>query len=140
MDTLVLSLLGFAVWTLLLLLATVGVYRWSRIIGGSLAIRDCRADQYFDDDWYRRANRAHANCIENLPVLGAIVFVIDYFQVSHPWFAVLAIALLAARVAQSLTHILFIETNRVVSVRFSFYLVQLISMLCICSVTVVTLL
>jgi len=33
-------LVGFAAWTVLLLLATVGVYRWSRILTGRVAIRE----------------------------------------------------------------------------------------------------
>jgi hypothetical protein len=62
-------LVGFAAWTVLLLLATVGVYRWSRILTGRVAIREFRADQIEGADWYKRAMRAHANCVENLPVL-----------------------------------------------------------------------
>lgn len=38
-------LVGFATWTILLLLATVGVYRWSRILTGRVPIRSFRADQ-----------------------------------------------------------------------------------------------
>ena len=66
-------LVGFATWTVLLLLATVGVYRWSRILTGRMPIRSFRADQIEGADWYIRAMRAHANCVENLPVFGAIV-------------------------------------------------------------------
>jgi len=54
-------LLGFAAWTVLLLLSTVGVYRWSRILTGRVPIRDFRADQVEGEDWYRRSMRAHAN-------------------------------------------------------------------------------
>ena len=67
-------LVGFAAWTVLLLLATVGVYRWSRILTGREPIRSFRADRIEGADWYLRAMRAHANCVENLPVFGAIVF------------------------------------------------------------------
>jgi hypothetical protein len=38
-------LLGFADWTLLILFATVGVYRWSRILTGRAAIAAWRADE-----------------------------------------------------------------------------------------------
>ena len=69
-------LLGFAAWTVALLLFTVGIYRWSRILTGRVPIREFRADRIEGDDWYRRAMRAHANCIENLPVFGAIVLAI----------------------------------------------------------------
>jgi hypothetical protein len=52
-------LLGFAAWTVLLLMATVGAYRWV-------------------------TTRAHANCVPNLPVLGAIVLVIWAIGVVGP--------------------------------------------------------
>ena len=64
-------LVRFAAWTVLLLLATVGVYRWSRILTGRMPIRSFRADQ-IEADWYIRAMRAHANCVENLPVLAQL--------------------------------------------------------------------
>ena len=51
-------LVGFAAWTVLLLLTTVGVYRWSRILTGRVAIRNFRADQIEGADWYNRAMRA----------------------------------------------------------------------------------
>ena len=66
------ALLGFAAWTVLLLLFTVGTYRWSRILTGRVPIREFRADKVEGEEWYRRSMRAHANCIENLPVFGAI--------------------------------------------------------------------
>lgn len=55
-------LLGFAGWTLLILFATVGVYRWSRILAGRTPIAAWRADEQQGSDWYRRAVRAH--CLE----------------------------------------------------------------------------
>ena len=69
-------LLLFAGWTLATLLATVGVYRWSRILTGRAALSEFRADEQHGSDWYRRAMRAHANCVENLPVYAAIVVAI----------------------------------------------------------------
>ena len=38
-------LLGDATWSVLLLLTTVGVYRWSRILTGRAPIREFRADR-----------------------------------------------------------------------------------------------
>ena len=60
-------LLGFAAWTLLLLSATVGVYRWSRILTGRAGAGAFQADNIQGEEWYKRAMRAHANCMENLP-------------------------------------------------------------------------
>lgn len=45
------SLLGFAAWTVLLLLFTVGVYRWSQILTGRVEIRSFRADQIVGFLW-----------------------------------------------------------------------------------------
>jgi uncharacterized MAPEG superfamily protein len=121
------TLLGFAAWTVMLLLATVGVYRWSRILTGRVAIREFRADRVDGADWYQRAMRAHANCIENLPVFAAIVLALHVGDVGGTVVNTLCIAVLAARVAQSLVHVAFEQTNAVVSVRFAFFFVQLVS-------------
>lgn len=120
-------LLGFAAWTVILLLATVGVYRWSRILTGRVPIRDFRADQVEGADWYRRAMRAHANCIENLPVFGAIALALHVGGVRGAAVNYLSISVLVARVMQSLIHVCLVQTNAVASVRFVFFFVQLVS-------------
>jgi uncharacterized MAPEG superfamily protein len=129
MTTPVWVLLGFAVWTLLVLFATVGIYRWSRILTGRAQISEFRADEPHGSDWYRRAMRAHANCVENLPVYGAITLAIVAVGARSSWLDGLAIVLLVARVCQTLTHVLWTPTNRVVAVRFSFFLTQALCML-----------
>jgi uncharacterized MAPEG superfamily protein len=121
------ALLGFAAWTLLLLISTVGVYRWSRILTGRIPIRGFPADRVEGDDWYRRSMRAHANCIENLPVFGAIVLALYVTGVGGPTVNFLSISVLAARVAQSLVHVCFVQTNIVAAVRFAFFFVQFVS-------------
>lgn len=118
------ALLGFAAWTVLLLLGTVGVYRWSRILTGRVAIREWRADRVEGDDWYKRAMRAHANCVENLPVFGAIVLALYASHVESPVADGVSVAILAARVAQSLVHVSFEQTNAMASLRFAFFSVQ----------------
>jgi uncharacterized MAPEG superfamily protein len=123
------TLLAFATWTLVLLLTTVGVYRWSRILTGRTAIAEFRADQVEGSDWYRRAMRAHANCVENLPVFGVIVFALVVAGVRDPTVDYLCAAILLARVAQSVTHVGFSQTNAVTSVRFAFFFLQIICML-----------
>jgi len=122
-------LLGFAAWTVLLLMATIGVYRWSHILTGSAEIRSFRADQVEEDDWYKRAMRAHANCVENLPVFGAIVFGLYVGNVTGGLVNVLAIAILIARMLQSLVHVCFVQTNTMASIRFAFFAVQIIGFL-----------
>jgi uncharacterized MAPEG superfamily protein len=128
MTTPIWVLLGFAGWTLIILLLSVGVYRWSRILTGRKAIGEFRADGTDGADWYKRATRAHANCIENLPVYAAIVLAARCANLDDPLLDTLACVLLVARVIQSLVHISFVQTNTAVSVRFSFFFVQFICM------------
>jgi uncharacterized MAPEG superfamily protein len=132
-------LVGFAAWTVLLLLATVGVYRWSRILTGRVPIRSFRADRIEGADWYLRAMRAHANCIENLPVFGAIVFGLYVGNVSSAFVDALAITVLVARIMQSLVHVCFVQTNAVASVRFGFFFVQILSFLWLIGILIATL-
>ena len=122
-------LMGFATWTVVLLLTTVGVYRWSRILTGVVPIRDFRADRVEGADWYLRAMRAHANCVENLPVFGAIVLALYAGNVAGRLVDALAIAILAARVLQSFVHVGFVQTNTMASIRFAFFLVQIVAFL-----------
>jgi uncharacterized MAPEG superfamily protein len=131
-------LLGFATWTVLLLIATVGVYRWSRILTGRVEIRSFRADQVEGDDWYKRAMRAHANCVENLPVFAAIVFALYVGNVTGRLVNILAIAILVARIVQSLVHVCFVQTNTVASIRFAFFAVQIIGFLSLIGIILTT--
>lgn len=122
-------LLGFATWTLMLLIATVGVYRWVRILFRKASIASFRSDQLEGEDWYRRGTRAHANCVENLPVFGAIVLVITITDVNGPVVDSLCTAVLIARIFQSLVHVSHAQTDAFVAVRFSFFSVQLVCFL-----------
>jgi uncharacterized MAPEG superfamily protein len=123
------TLLGFAAWTLALLMATVGVYRWGNILFAKAAIASFRSDALEGAGWYQRGTRAHANCIENLPVFGAIVYLITVTHLEGPLVDALCIATLAARIGQSCVHIAHEQTNAFVAVRFSLYSVQLVSFL-----------
>lgn len=119
---------GFAGW-MLLLVGTVGWYRWSRILTARANMRDWRADEVQGDDRYRRAMRAHANCCENLPVYAAVVVAIVATGVDLPVLDALALVLLAARIGQSLLHVVPARTTElVVGVRFAFFSVQFVCM------------
>lgn len=123
------TLLGFAAWTLALLMATVGVYRWGNILFAKAAIASFRSDALEGAGWYQRGTRAHANCIENLPVFGVIVYQVTLSHLQGPMVDALCLATLAARIVQSCVHISHEQTNAFVAVRFSFYSVQLVSFL-----------
>ncbi len=131
-------LLGFAGWTLLTLLGPIGWYRWSRILTGRAEIKDFRADEAQGSDWYRRASRAHANCLENLPLYTAVVVTIVATGVRSGTLDRPVIVLLAARVCQTIVHIALTPTNLATTFRFIFFLTQLICMVAM-GVTVVRL-
>jgi len=122
-------LLAFAMWTLAVLLVGIGVRRWSLIFAGKAQLTDFPADSPHGSPAYRRAVRAHANCVENLPVYGAIALAAFAAQVNTPLLDELAIAFLAARIGQTLTHTLFPETNTTVMLRFLFFLAQIVCMI-----------
>src|SRR4051794_30140852 len=124
-----LTLLGFALWTLLVLVATIGVYRWALILSGRAPIQSFRADAAEGAAWYRRATRAHANCVENLPVFGAIVGVASFIGFHSTLLDALCVSVLVGRVCQTLVHVAFMESKLSVSIRFSFFSVQLGAML-----------
>jgi uncharacterized membrane protein YecN with MAPEG domain len=119
-----LMLVGFAAWTLLLLLTTVGSYRLSRVFRGLAGMSDVPADRVEGQDWYVRAMRAHANCVENLPVFAVLVYALRACGIEHPAVGPLCAVILAARIPQSLVHVCLAQTDRVVSIRFTFFFIQ----------------
>jgi uncharacterized MAPEG superfamily protein len=128
MSTPLWVLLLFAGWTLATLLGTVGIYRWTKILTGRARLGEFHADEIQGTDFYRRAMRAHANCVENLPVYAALVVVIVASGVRSPTLDRLAIAVLIARVLQTVTHVAVPQSDAVVGVRFAFFFVQLAAM------------
>lgn len=129
-------LLGFAAWTVLLLAATVGIYRWSRILSGREPIRVFDGDHREGAEWYRRAMRAHANCVENLPVFGAIVLVLYAGGIRGAAVDYLCIIVLAARIPHTLVHVCLDQTNAVTAVRFGLFFLQLLCFLALVALIV----
>jgi uncharacterized MAPEG superfamily protein len=121
-------LLAFAGWTLATLFVSVGVYRFSLILTGRARIADFRADAVEGSDFYKRAMRAHANCVENLPVYAAVVVAARAAGLDDPTLDVLACTFMGARVVHTLVHLSFVQTHRVADVRFSFFAVQFVCM------------
>ena len=120
----VLVLLAFAAWTLLTLFGSVGVYRWSRILTGRASIAEWRADLPQGSEWYQRAMRAHMNCVENLLVYAAIVVALVATGVQSLAIDGLALTMLAARIAQTVTHIVMPPTNAGATLRFALFFLQ----------------
>ena len=128
MNIPVLVLLGFTAWTLLVLFGSIGVYRWSRILTGRASLAEWRADVPQGSDWYQRAMRAHMNCVENLPLYGALVVALNATGLQSGTVDRLAVMLLAARIGQTLGHIVLPPTNAATALRFSLFVVQVVCM------------
>jgi len=132
------TLLGFAVWTVLTVFCSIGVYRWSRILTGRANLSQWRADEVQGGSWYQRSMRAHMNAVENLPVYAAIVLVLFATKIASPTIDVLAVVVLVGRICQTLVHIALEQTNTVVGVRFLLYLAQAGCMLAMAVIVALT--
>jgi uncharacterized MAPEG superfamily protein len=120
------ALLAFAVWTITVLAFTIGIVRWRLIFAGQAELKSFPGDEPHGSPFYRRATRAHANCIENLPVFGAIVAAAEFSGAGSPVLDMLAAAAVVARVCQTTTHLIS-GSNTAIGVRFSFLMVQLVA-------------
>lgn len=118
------AVLAFATWTIAILMLGVGMYRWSLILTGKAELKSFPGDEPHGSPLYRRVVRAHANCIENLPVFAAIVLAEQAAGVHSTTLDVLSVGVVAARVGQTSAH-LASGSNAAIAVRFTFLCVQL---------------
>jgi uncharacterized MAPEG superfamily protein len=128
MNVPVFVLVAFAMWTLLTLFGSVGVYRWSRILTGRASISEWRADAPQGSEWYQRAMRAHMNCVENLPIFGALVIALMATGLQSQWINTLSVTFLVARIGQTLVHIVAPPSNSSAAIRFALFFVQVACM------------
>lgn len=116
------ALLWFTVWTLVLMLIYVG-YRVLLVLTLKKKANSWMRGQVSDDPpFITRAQHAHLNCLENLPIFAAIVLagvalnknaVVDQ----------VAMFVLYARLAQSITHLIGVS-HWLVFIRANFLVVQ----------------
>jgi len=128
MATALWTVIAFAAWTLLIMGFGIGTRRWYSILFGRAELTSFPGDTPHGDVAYRRVVRAHANCIENLPVYAAIVLSAEALSVVPAYMDALAVGVIACRIVQSSIHMLLPETNRTVAVRFSFFFAQYAAM------------
>ncbi len=119
------ALLGFTLWTLILLVSTIGVTRVGAVMRKEAAPNSFNPSVPHGNERYQRSMRAHLNCLENLPIFGALVLLGAITSVGGTLFQAAAFTVLPARVLQSLAHIAS-GRNRAVLVRFTFFAVQLL--------------
>lgn len=128
MNTALWVLLGFAAWTILTLLVGVGAVRWRLILAGRRRLNEFPADVPHGSPRYRRAMRAHANCVENLPVYGAVAVTATLSGAGGAALHALPPIFLLARILQTLIHVVCEETSLAVGFRFAFFFIQLVCM------------
>lgn len=118
------ALLAFAMWTIAVLGFTIGIVRWRLILSRKAELKSFPGDEPHGSPFYRRATRAHANCVENLPVFASIVLAAQASGAQSDLFDMLAVAVFVARVFQTTTHLVS-GSNQAIGFRFSFLMVQL---------------
>jgi len=121
------ALLGFAGWTLLLVLVVFG-YRGFRFLTGTPINAWPRGSRPEDEAGFAiRAGDAHANAVENLVVFAVIVLAAQALGRIDA-IAAFAIWVFYARVGQSVAHLIG-TSQPLVLIRASFWAVQLFLML-----------
>lgn len=122
MSTTLLALIGFVSWALLLLVVMEAI-RAMLVVTHRVPANRFTPDNAGLSPFMQRLARAHANCVESLPIFGGLMLI-----------AVLAgrtaitdsaaLFFLAARVLQSLVHLASVSA-RAVTIRFAFFVVQM---------------
>jgi uncharacterized MAPEG superfamily protein len=117
------ALIGFIAWTLalLILMETIRTYF---VVTGKVPANGFTPDNRNLSPFMQRLARAHANCIEGLPVFGGLLI----FAIILGATAItdgLALWLLGARIVQSTIHLLS-TSAAAVSARFTAFAVQML--------------
>ncbi len=121
MNATLTSLLGFIAWTLSLLVLMELIRSWL-VLTGTVPANGFQPDNGNLSPFMQRLARAHANCLEGLPIFGGLMLVAvlaDRAAITDP----LAPVLLGARVIQSAIHMASLA-ERAVTLRFAAFAIQ----------------
>ncbi|HMA87907.1 MAG TPA: MAPEG family protein [Burkholderiales bacterium] len=116
------ALTGFIAWTLALLVL-MEVIRSKMVVAGEVPANGFDPANSNLSPFMQRLARAHANCLEGLPIFGGLMLVAlatGRAGVTDP----LALVLLAARIVQSSIHLASLS-KAAVTLRFSAFAVQM---------------
>jgi len=117
------ALTGFITWALLLLVL-MEVIRSQLVVRGKVAANGFNPDNTNLSPFMQRLARAHANCIEGLPIFGGLLLVAivtDRSAITDS----LAYLFLASRILQSVVHLISLSPVAV-TIRFSAFAVQMV--------------
>lgn len=116
------ALTGFIAWTLFLLVL-MEIIRSKLVVTKAMPANGFQPDNTNLTPFMQRLARAHANCLEGLPIFGGLMLVAvlaGQSAVTDP----LAYALLGARVLQSIIHLASLSVAAV-TMRFVAFAVQM---------------
>ena len=116
------ALTGFIAWTLVLLVL-MELLRTRLVILGKSAPNEFLPDNANLSLFMQRLARAHANCVESLPVFGGLL-VVALVTMQTDITDKLAYVLLAARILQSSVHLASLSAAAVTT-RFCLFAIQL---------------
>jgi uncharacterized MAPEG superfamily protein len=122
MTTTLLALLGFLCWTLFLLVL-MEIVRSKLVLTGEVPANGFNPENSNLSPFMQRLARAHANCLEGLPLFGGFMIlavIAGKSSITDP----LAYVLLAARIAQSTIHLVS-TSSLAVTARFTAFAVQI---------------
>lgn len=123
MTTPLYALMGFVFWTVFIVIA-IGLARVAQVASGKTAVNGFPSGQPHGTDGYWRMNRAHMNCVENLPLFAAVVLAGHVSGLTAGTFATLSQVYVAARVVQTIIHVSS-GSAMAVNLRFASFLVQM---------------
>lgn len=122
MSPTLIALAGFISWSLLLLV-WMEVMRAKLVLTGAVPANEFRPDNANLSPFMQRLARAHANCIEGLPIFGGLMLVAvvaEKSSITDP----LAYLLFGARIVQSAIHLASVSASAV-TLRFTAFAVQM---------------
>ena len=122
MSPTLIALAGFISWSLFLLV-WMEVMRSKLVLTGAVPANEFRPDNANLSPFMQRLARAHANCIEGLPIFGGLMLVAVVAEKSSITDA-LAYLLLGARIVQSAIHLASVSAPAV-TLRFTAFAVQM---------------
>lgn len=123
MNASLLALTGFVTWTLLLLVLMESL-RSRLVLLKAVPSNGFQPDNGNLSPFMQRLARAHANCLEGLPMFGGLLVIASLSgqtAITDP----LALVLLGARVVQSLIHLASLSVMAV-NLRFTAFAVQML--------------
>lgn len=123
MNPTAIVLTGYIFWYMLLL-AGIALLRTVLTLSGKRAANRFHPDGTDVSAFSGRLCRAHANCYEGFPIIGGLLILAlltNQTGLTDP----LAAIVLAARIAQSITHLISVNVLAV-QIRFFFFMIQLV--------------